>query len=823
MIESPQEENANVKVEHQTTTTFVDDSAKVIEEPQDVVPISSSYFLKSATNESMMISRFLSKPVELQTGQFSGSDVVSTFTGPMPMPFDLLNNNVYWPKTKGFYGFRATMVFTLQVNAQRFQQGRYMLVYVPCGGAIKDSSANDWFQMHTADLVCRTQCPHVEIDINHETSVELRIPFNSTHDVYPLQYATNSASSKWGALRIFPYVRLTSGSGSLTAKYTLWGHFEDIELVGQTIPVERQSNSMKETKSKDAGPVESMSLKVKKAAGFLSKVPILSTYAQPVEWVADIVSKTANVFGWSAPANLDKQYRIETSFMSYATNIDAIDKTNPLSNSVRNAVQVLPGEAMTDADELSIVHMAGRYAWQDTFTWADTNAEESLLAQYAVGLYPLEVPRTHLQAGYLLSDLTPAQWIGKRFEMYRGSVKMKFKIVKTNFHSGRISLDFNPEARNYTSPAMLDAVSPYLYRQIVDIREINEFEIVIPYISHNPYIGTYGTGTNWFGRLEIRVIDPLVAPATVSNQISIIMEHAMCEDIEFAGRSNKIVRIFEDYELQSNSIVLGDSEIVEQNDTSAVSIGEKIINLRTLLKRYEPAPFEVDGIGEIGVNFRPFNYGRVHCYLPFAISRYTTGATKNIVPDFYSELGSIFCYSRGGVRIKAIPREGVAWRDGTLITTPMTQNTFVTLGSALFSADIERSALAEGWSIFVPTNVTPNKWYNTQTQTSAFNYSLIQNSRDRCIEIQLPQWMRQHSRNNATHQASTDNTYDSNILDEASKSYLYFYQSPIIGHDIYTSPHFILDIWRCGADDANFSGFVSIPPMEVYYGGTLTT
>jgi hypothetical protein len=676
--------------------------------------------------------------------------------------------------------------------------------------------------MHTPTLVSRSQCPHVEIDINQETSVELRIPFNSSHDVYPLQFATNAATSKWGALRIFPYVRLTSGSGSLTAKYTLWGHFEDVELVGQTIPVERQSNSMKESKSKEAGPVESLSLKVKKAAGILSKVPVLSTYAQPVGWVADIVSQTASVFGWSAPANLDKQYRMETSLMSYATNIDAIDKTFPLSNSVKNAVQVLPGEAMTDADELAITHIAGRYSYQNIFEWSDVNAEEALLARFAVGLYPLEAPLTHLQAGFTLTDHTPAQWLGKRFEMYRGSVKMKFKIVKTNFHSGRISLDFNPEARNYTSPAMLDTEAPYLYRQIVDIRELNEFEIVVPFISHNPYLGTYGNGTNWFGHLEIRVIDPLVAPATVSNTVQIIMEHAMCDDVEFAGRSNRVCRIFEEYELQSNSITLGDGPTSEQHDTSAVTIGEKIINMRTMLKRYEPVPFEGVGIGVVGTQFRPFNWGKVHCYLPFAISRFAPGSAINIVPDLYSELGSIFTYSRGGVRIKAIVREGVSWKDSAQVTSTLTQNTFVVLGNSLFSADIERTVYAEGWFTFVPTTVNPNKWYNTQTETSAFNYSVIQNNRDRCIEVQLPQWLRQHSRNNVTHQASTVNTYDSNILDESSKAYLHFYQSPLVGHDISTSPNFILDIWRCGADDCNFSGFVSIPPMEVYYGGALT-
>lgn len=805
------------------TTMFVNNAETIVEESKNVISIPRPYFENCAETEYTTVHKFLRKPVELLTGEFSATDVSNSFGPALPMPFSALDNNIYWPKLKGFFGFRATTVFTLQVNGQRFQQGRYMLVYVPTGGTLNSGSADTSFEAHAATLVSRTQCPHVEIDINRQTSVELRIPFNSAYDFFMLQHNTAAASSKWGMFQLFPYVPLLSGSGSLTAKFTLWCHFEDVELVGQAIPLERQSNSMKEAKSKDAGPIESTALKIKEAASIVGSVPLLTSYVQPLSWVADLVARTANVFGWAAPANIDKQYRVETSFFSYATNVDKVDKVNPLSYSLKNAVQVLPGEAMDAADELDIVHMSSRFAYQATFVWADTDAEEALLAQYFVGMYPTGAPLAHVQGPIVLQDYTPAQWIGKRFEMYRGSVKFRFKIVKTDFHSGRLSIDFNPETRFYISPPMTDDVSPYLHRQIIDVRDLSEFTIEFPFISPIPYLGTHGNGETHFGRIDIRVIDPLVSPATVSNSINIILESAMCGDVEFAGRRNARTIIYNDYEIQSNSMTIGSSSSrTAQNETSATTIGEKIINLRSILKRYEPLTYFGDGLGTYTSDntntFRPFNWGKFHTIIPFSVIKGDLLLSDNVENDLYSELGTIFTYARGGVRLKMIPKRGKANDlDTTVYQDALEQNVIAVLGQANFTATNIRSVTAPAVGPFIATTAIPNIDDGAVSNTNTNNFTVAQTDRDLCLEIQVPQWNRQHSRAGATH---ISDAYIANNADEVSKAFVNVYQIPYTVHASTNYPHFSLDVWRAGADDANFSGFISIPPMRVFSRGT---
>jgi len=821
MTEVNELENMNTETKNVSTTGFLNDMPTATESPENEEQINNVYFSRSSAVTDHTVTRFLAKPVEITTGQFTIGDSVTSFPTQYRAPYDLINNAICWPKLQGYYGFRATMVLTLQVNAQRFQQGRYMLVYVPCGGTVNDTKAFEWFNSHAATLTSRTQCPHVEIDINKQTSVELRIPFNSSHDLYPLQYNTAVTSSKWGIFQIFPYVSLKTGSGSTTAKFTLWGHFEDVELVGQALPLERQSNSQKEAKSKSAGPIESTAIKIKKAAGILSNVPIISSYVKPVEWASDLIAKTANVFGWSSPANLDKQYRVETTMFSYATNVDKIDKTFPLSHSVKNSVQALPGESMDNADELHISHIASRFAYQRQFDWLDTDGEETLLNTILVGLYPSGSPLTHVQGATILTDLTPAQWVGSRFEMYRGSVRLKFKVVKTDFHSGRLSFDFNPEARDYVSAAMLDTVSPFLYRQIVDIRDISEFTLEFPFISHNPYLGTFRNGVTHYGRLEVRVIDPLVAPATVSSSVTLIVEHAMCEDVEFAGRSLIKRQTPAILEVQSNSMVMGDEIIdVEQHDTAVLSIGEKITNMRAMLKRYEPVAYADDAQGTYGATYRPFNWGKVHCVVPFASVRDGT-AVDDLLPDLYSEMSSIYLYSRGSVRLKMRPSSGLAFNNSQLIEDSIGQNFYVILGSSNATINQMRSVLAIGIGPFAASLPQPNVWDGALQNTNYGNFAIIQANRDRAIEVQIPQWLRQHSRNNVVHQCNTSSPYVSSNKDEASKAFVYVYPSASVGTQLDQTPSFNLDVWRAGADDCNFSGFISIPPMELFQHGQL--
>jgi len=88
--------------------------------------------LTNSANDATLpsIKFYLAKPIKVATGLLSATDVPGTFT--KYGVFDVLKTNpLYYNKLVGSFSFRADTVVTLQVNANRFQAGRYILAYLP--------------------------------------------------------------------------------------------------------------------------------------------------------------------------------------------------------------------------------------------------------------------------------------------------------------------------------------------------------------------------------------------------------------------------------------------------------------------------------------------------------------------------------------------------------------------------------------------------------------------------------------------------------------------------------------------------------------------
>lgn len=242
----------------------------------------------------MSIKDFLKRPVFLARGKFQSTDTVST------SGFDFGN----WPKAvisaipmwteklKGYYGLRATLSLRLVANPNPFQQGRYMLCHVPCGGS--EYNTQVWINSHITTLVQRSQLPHVEFDLQCDTEAILKIPFVSSKNFYVLNSGV-LVEDVISRVRIFPYEPFSTGTGTNFCTWTLFASMEDVELIGAAIP--QSGNSELEQVRGKIGPIGLAVRRIKRIADTLSPVPLLSTYAVPVSWAADVISKTAYVFG----------------------------------------------------------------------------------------------------------------------------------------------------------------------------------------------------------------------------------------------------------------------------------------------------------------------------------------------------------------------------------------------------------------------------------------------------------------------------------------------------------------------------------------------
>ena len=81
----------------------------------------------------MSVRDFLEKPVLLSTAQWSNVATANTMLINASLPQDAFAKDVYASKLKGFFGFRGTAVVRVQVNGNKFQAGRLLVVFIPQG------------------------------------------------------------------------------------------------------------------------------------------------------------------------------------------------------------------------------------------------------------------------------------------------------------------------------------------------------------------------------------------------------------------------------------------------------------------------------------------------------------------------------------------------------------------------------------------------------------------------------------------------------------------------------------------------------------------
>jgi hypothetical protein len=572
---------------------------------------------------------------------------------------------------------------------------------------------------------------------------------------------------------------------------------EDLELIGPATPQDvapqsaikikknKKNASQVEAESQGVGPISSIAFKVSKVAKFFSPIPMLADFVGPVSWAADIIGNVASVFGWSAPVNLAPLTRMLTSRFLYSTNVNKVDNSVPLSLDSSNQVEVMPGFGGTNVDELDIVYLASIPFYNYFFLFPEGFAADTVLLSWNV--CPFDNIKSRTVETALLYDMGPCQWVSLKFSHWRGSIRYKLKFIKTEFHSGRLAISFTPwEPKSYQQPLTLAGMD-YVLRDIIDIRDATEYEFVVPYISSTPYRPTNVNVQGFaIGTVSVSIIDPLVAPSTVNSQIECYVEMSMCEDAEFFGTQQNAFVTPATVQFQSDDTLvrkaIGNAKLNGfQLETSKAAVGERITNLRTLMKKFYPITASASLAANKFVNVFPFAH---------PLMNISAGVTiVEQVNDLYGELSTIFTFSRGGVRIKAIvPSISTAFVTYGSRTTNLTQTNTIVTGPSnpyLVGGDMEQNMASSNYAFF--------------------------NNLDSGIEVQIPQYHYMHSRANADLGASQSSPY--RVTTGATNPQFGLSISEAV-NAVASRANITASILRAGADDTNFSSFISIPPMS---------
>lgn len=612
---------------------------------------------------SQTIIDYLKRPTILTSGVFSSTDAGILFT------YDPANMIIpRAPRTEYLYTIRCGYKITINVNADRFQLGRYIVFWLPNGGATAPSTlkTSAYAAAHLANLTTITQLPHVEIDLATQTHATLDIPYSSIYPMNTWSTTNSTFSFSGGLVGIIPYYALDPGSGGSTnCGYTLWGSMQDI-VIGSA-SANQMDMGTREAKAQGVGPVTATFAKVSKATNELGSIPVIGEFARQLSWFTGVLARSTKIMGWSKPTALAAPTRINRQIANFSANYDMVSLAKPLGLSSENSV-IMPDVAVNNYDEMSVDFIKSQYAYLNTYQWPSSNVAGATLAAISVG--------PNLNTAWSKGQVyPPVCFLAQNFAVYRGGFKFRVKLVKTPFHRGRLAISFSPGVNQVTYTL---AQSEYIFREIFDVSTTSEFEVCCPYLLTQPWVATTST---IIGVLTIHVVDPLVAPTSVSNTIPLLIEIAGAEDFEVGipinwqvepyspsttqgayeyGQGVTRYQMAESY-TETPCFVLGKQPSPMNHEWTKYTLGEAVGSIRQVLKRFWQYKTFVATVGS-GAYFIYYPYN----VIPTMQATGTSGALiRAELPSDPMNLWSMcYAFSTGTVRFMIKP---VAAGNGNII------------------------------------------------------------------------------------------------------------------------------------------------------------
>eukprot|EP00996_Jenningsia_fusiforme_P000342 NODE_128_length_3134_cov_38.006159_g118_i0.p1 GENE.NODE_128_length_3134_cov_38.006159_g118_i0~~NODE_128_length_3134_cov_38.006159_g118_i0.p1 ORF type:complete len:866 (-),score=-71.78 NODE_128_length_3134_cov_38.006159_g118_i0:192-2789(-) len=779
------------------TTTFVDNAVGIVSAP--VKPVQFPY---ANSNSDLItddrITEFLSKPVIATTLSLSGASTDNLYSEVVGK--SLLDDTViHGDKLKGFYGISFTAVYTLKVTADRFTTGLLTLAFMPSGGIPDGTNLDDMFTTYCHSKTQRSQLLHVNYDINTDSSATLEIPFSGIAPYMVLSTSLVDYIHPPGKIGVFVYSGLNSISSLANANATLYVSYKDVKLFGYSdyqsnihndLDYDEFQSGRKGKTSKNVLDVEADSdrrlsggLKmIHTISDKLSTIPLLSSIAGPVSWVSDALARAAYLWGYSAPTVVSAPGRFIETGVPYLANFDKHSTAIPLGLSVSNSVGISNVTGTTDQDEMSIDFLKGIFSYFDSFIMNTTHAADYTLYSKRIGP---KVAHTTVSHGVTLQNRTTIGHLAHLYAKWRGTLKIKLIFVKTEFHIGRIAINFRPAYRS-ASASYNPSKAPLYYREILDLRKGNEFIFSIPFINQRSWLYTANTADHC-GDLYITVVDPLRVGDVANTGFTVLMEICGGPDLEFAERVdlNSLGYPVDVDEFQSNIERVGEigtevlgthSESSKGVGPSQYCIGEAYESLLQLVKAGGIARTYIDSdtaadwllVPDTVIMARLAFFGRLRS------GSYLLRYDK----DLFTAVTCLYANSRGGMRITLTRTDGVT----------------STLTSSLYTPSYSTGPFAFKAS------------YRTSNLARSCGYT-ISNGISHCVEDAMY----------GNYPSYCNWTYRDNV----SSTGFVGQDDTMVNHHIVIGPTDLTDttsyytIHRAGKDDFRCSNFISVPPYTM--------
>lgn len=759
-----------------------------------IVDISTNY--KDMTlRESLShdVKSFLRRPINIHSGMWDTTATAGTQLYTANFPETLIANSMYQEKLRGFVGLRATLVLQVQVNSQLFQQGNLMLQYIPYAQYLGSDRVDIVNASLSGRSGCPRSDLNIAVGTEINMRIPFVSPnlfFNlitgqgSFGSVYLVVYsplfdeASGTGSIEytiWAHLEDVEVEYPTGAeiyTGNEPNRFNLSNrllqgvdHFdtdygaEPAKIFAQIMP---EIMAMKES-----GMISSTFGTISDGLNTLSTLPVVGKFLEAPSWISSQISNIAQIFGFSKPTS--QSHACETKLRGQArmANYNGADMSHKLALSANNELETREGLAGTSVDEMAISTVASipnywqRFTWRTADSTGDAIYSDLVTANRCLPDSVTDGVFTTTHMGFLANVHT----------YWRGSIVYTFKFMKTKFHSGRLRIAFTPYHYGGTNKpigGLLDISK--CYQTVVDLRESTEVTFTVPYVSSRPWMFctrpnapwlSNGTANDFYlynvatGMIRVEVLNKLVAASNVHQSIDVIVEVSGGPDITFAGPTAPALSIWGNGDLGLDRIVaqvMGENEVIQRNEAQlgnspatisdqpikvnwspeALCIGEKIVSIRQLVKRF----------ASVGVLTLNSTAGDV------VISPYSVASPNRGIEIAWNYGGMfeyfyfIYAFLRGGMRLKA------SYLMGTTNQIAGLEKYHGMIRAGLFSS------VNDQWNYIVNNNLIPAVGFTpaiaqstnliAQTEICGQSMQVIDPELEGLVEVEVPYYNISH-------------------------------------------------------------------------------
>lgn len=482
------------------------------------------------------------------------------------------------------YGFtRFDMLVRVQINSNKFQNGLLLIYWEPFMFKERDGYPTD------ASYV---NFPHTWINAKESNSVELEIPWQNMRDYFPVYWDAHTEYNYWGKLHIRPWNALkTGGTTSPAATITVYMAMKNWEVHQQVAPKPAESITFTTNIMKPDFPnykqVEQIWPEPRMVGYSTTVQPEARVVAQPqMEEVAASFLPDLGQFAMEQLAHALSRVVNDKPLApgpAPPTKIEVLPSTAPGDGAAVGTTLGLTTKRQTPMrkeflDTVAPVNYRELLAMESFvkgFQWRLSDSENTTIGEWNVapgicGSYVnkdytvgcsgekweqapndptsdfefREYAKDYTMAGTEMSP-TMLGYLAKMHLWWRGPLKFRLQVVKTDMHTGRLGIKYEPSGGTIDNETECSKISKPMI--VWDINECDELIFVAEYASAQPFLSTLYEGLTYghaesdlvgeyaCGHVEVFVINALKASTGVSTTVDINLFISAAPGFEFSG------------------------------------------------------------------------------------------------------------------------------------------------------------------------------------------------------------------------------------------------------------------------------------------------